>query len=337
MNDFDRMIARHGMPALRSENIEILQVNLGLKCNQQCRHCHLEASPKRSEKMGWKVMEWVLEAVEWSRPSFVDLTGGAPELNPDFRRFVEALRRKERPVQVRTNLTVLMEPGMEDLPGFFRDQGVHLVASLPCYLEENVNAQRGHGVHGKSVAAIRRLNALGYGLEPALPLNLVYNPGGPFLPPPQMSLEDDYRRELDDRFGIAFTRLLTITNMALGRFRKGMAGQNQEEPYRRLLQESFNPETLPGLMCRRQIEIAWDGTLYDCDFNLAIGLPVNHGAPDHIRHFDLQELGKRRIVTGEHCFACTAGGGSSCSGSIVPKCESPVVFMGKSAVPEGSR
>lgn len=332
MNEFEKTIARHDPEGLRSRTIEILQVNLGLACNQRCRHCHLEASPDRSERMDWPVMEWVLRAAETLGRPQVDLTGGAPELNPDFRRFVTALRERGCRVQVRTNLTVLLEPAMSDLPGFFRDSGVHLVASMPCYLEENVSAQRGRGVHGKSIEAIRRLNALGYGREPSLPLNLVYNPGGPFLPPPQNLLEADYRRELDSRFGIDFTRLLTITNMPLGRFRKELRRQNREEAYLNLLRESFNPETVPGLMCRHQIEVRWDGILYDCDFNLALGLPVNHGAPDHIRFFDPAELARRRIVTGEHCFGCTAGAGSSCGGSILIG-QDPAETAGEAANP----
>lgn len=328
MNDFDRVIARYGMTELRSETIDILQVSLGLKCNQQCRHCHLDASPDRTERMEWPTMERVLEAAENSRCSLVDLTGGAPELNPHFRRFVRSLREKGLAVQVRTNLTVLAEAGMEDLPAFFRDRGIRLVASLPCYLEENVSAQRGPGVYGKSVEVIRRLNGLGYGHDPSLPLNLVYNPGGSFLPPPQEFLEAEYRRELGGRFDIAFTGLITITNMALGRLGREMGRKKEDGPYRRLLREAFNPETLSGLMCRRQVEVGWDGTLYDCDFNLAIGLPVNHGAPDHVSRFDSRELGNRRIVTGDHCFACTAGKGSSCSGAIVTSCARPAARSG---------
>jgi radical SAM/Cys-rich protein len=206
---------------------------------------------------------------------------------------------------------------MEDLPEFFRGHEVHVVASLPCYTEENVCSQRGLGVYEKSITAIRRLNALGYGVEPSLPLRLVYNPEGPFLPSPQAALEDDYRRELGDRFGIVFTDLFTITNMPLGRFYKELVRQHQEEAYARLLRASFNRETVSGLMCRHQVSIGWDGTLYDCDFNLALGLPVNHGAPDHIERFEPAALRGRRIVTGQHCFGCTAGAGSSCSGSIV--------------------
>ncbi len=317
VNNFERQIAGINGEGLHSVKIETLQVNLGLLCNQQCTHCHLEASPQRDEIMEWSVMELVLEAAKRARCQLVDLTGGAPELNPHFRYFVEALRREGHQVKVRTNLTVLLEPGMEELPEFFRDHQVQLVASLPCYLEENVCAQRGKGVYERSIAAIKRLNALGYGSHPELPLYLVYNPGGPFLPPPQSALEEDYRRELGQRFNITFTHLLTITNMPLGRFRTELIGKKGEKDYMQLLRESFNPHTVKGLMCCHQLSVGWDGTLYDCDFNLALGLPVNHGAPDHIRSFRTKELRTRRIVTGEHCFACTAGAGSSCGGALV--------------------
>ena len=317
MNDFEEKVKANTGDGLHSLNIDIFQVNLGLKCNQECRHCHLEASPRRQEMIDWPTMELVLEAAREARCRLVDLTGGAPELNPHFRRFLMALREKSFSVQVRTNLTVLLEPGWEDLPDLFRDQQVQLVASMPCYLEENVCSQRGTGVYEKSIAALQRLNALGYGREPELPLNLVYNPGGPFLPPSQPALEADYRRELGSRFGLSFNRLLTITNMPLGRFRGELRKDNQEKHYLRLLRESFNPQTVTGLMCRHQLSMGWDGTLYDCDFNLALYLPVNHGAPDHIRSFRAADLRSRRIVTGEHCFACTAGSGSSCGGALI--------------------
>jgi radical SAM/Cys-rich protein len=317
MNDFEKQIDGVTEDGLRCLDIEILQLNLGLKCNQQCHHCHLEAAPHRKEMMDWPIMERVLKAAEEIQVHLVDLTGGAPELNPHFRRFLMALRERRYSVQVRTNLTVLLESGLEDLPQFFRDHQIQLVASMPCYLEENVCSQRGKGVYEKSIAAIRRLNALGYGRQPDLPLNLVYNPGGPFLPPSQVALEEDYRRELRERFGISFTRLLTITNMPLGRFQRELRRQKQEKQYLQLLRESFNPQTVPGLMCRHQLSVGWDGTLYDCDFNLALGLPVNHGAPDHIRSFRVPDLRSRRVVTGEHCFACAAGSGSSCAGALV--------------------
>ena len=317
MNDFERRIAEGGGVGLHSLEIETLQINLGLRCNQECSHCHLEASPRRTEAMEWPTMEMVLEAARSTRSRMIDLTGGAPELNPHFRRFVTALRKEGLSVQVRTNLTVLTEPGLEEIPEFYRDQAIQLVGSMPCYLEENVCAQRGPGSYNKSIEAIKRLNDLGYGSKEGLTLNLVYNPAGAFLPPPQTALERDYRRELDRRFGIRFSRLLTITNMPLGRFRAGLTRGNQERNYLSLLRESFNRETLEGLMCRRQISVGWDGVLYDCDFNLALRLPVNHGAPDHIRSFRAGDLRIRRIVTGDHCFGCTAGAGSSCGGALV--------------------
>ncbi|NTW37589.1 MAG: radical SAM/Cys-rich domain protein [Syntrophobacteraceae bacterium] len=312
MNHFERKLAEvSGREGLYGETLDTLQVNLGFKCNLRCRHCHLEASPEREEAMDWPVMEQILSAVEHSRCRLVDLTGGSPELNASFCRFVTAIRERGCPVQVRTNLTLLVEPGMENLPEFFKERQVRLVASLPCYTAENVSLQRGDGVFERSIEGIRRLNAFGYGCEAALPLNLLYNPGGPFLPPLQTDLEADYRRELADGFGISFTRLLTLTNMPLGRFQEELRSQGKLEWYRRLLRKSFNPGTVPGLMCRRQVSVGWEGTLYDCDFNLALGLPLDHGAPDHIGYFTSAALKHRRIVTGNHCFGCTAGAGSS--------------------------
>lgn len=316
MNDFEKQVAGETRDGLYSVGIDTLQVNLGLQCNQQCNHCHVEASPQRTEMMNWTIMELILKAAGNVPRQLVDLTGGAPELNPYFRRFVSALRQQGHTVQVRTNLSVLLEPGMEGMPEFLRQHQVRLVASMPCYLEENVRAQRGVGTYERSVTVIKTLNGLGYGSDPELPLNLVYNPGGPFLPPPQSALEQDYRRELGERFGIRFTRLLTITNMPLGRFRKQLDREDQQENYLRLLRNSFNPQTISGLMCRHQLSVGWDGTLYDCDFNLTLGLPVNHGAPDHIRSFKRDDLWMRRVVTGEHCFGCTAGAGSSCGGAL---------------------
>ena len=316
MNKFEDRIAEFTEDGLTGLGIKTLQVNVGLRCNQACHHCHVEASPQRRETMDWPIMEGVLDAARETQCQQVDLTGGAPEMNPHFRRFVTALRQEGFCVQVRTNLTVLLEAGMEGMPEFFRAHEIQLVASLPCYLEENVRAQRGEGVYEKSVTALRRLNALGYGSEPSLPLSLVYNPGGPFLPPLQSALEADYRQQLGKRFGVVFTRLLTITNMPLGRFRAELSRRNEEQTYLQLLQQSFNPQTVENLMCRTQISVGWDGTLYDCDFNLALGLPVDHGAPSHIQAFRSSELRRRRIVTGEHCFGCTAGFGSSCAGAL---------------------
>ncbi|MFH1738028.1 MAG: arsenosugar biosynthesis radical SAM (seleno)protein ArsS [bacterium] len=316
MNNFERQIPVGG-EGLQASDIGILQVNVGLRCNQQCIHCHLSCGPHRTEMMEWNTMELILEAAKQLDSPLVDITGGAPELNSNLSRFVAALRKEGLPVQVRTNLTALLESGMEQIPEFFRDHEVRLVASMPCYLEENVCAQRGAGVYQKAIEALKRLNTVGYGSEPNLPLNLVYNPAGPFLPPEQTSLEADYRRELSTRFGVTFSSLLTIANMPVGRFLTALREQNQEQDYMRLLKESFNPATVPALMCRHQVSVGWDGTLYDCDFNLALHLPVNHGVPNQLRDFDPSAQATRRIVTGEHCFGCTAGAGSSCKGALV--------------------
>ena len=316
MNDFDRRLAECCGHELRSDGIATIQVNLGLLCSQRCRHCHLEASPERTESMSWDTMARILAVTGELGGVRFDLTGGAPELNPHFRRFVAALRADGHDVQVRTNLTVMLEPGMEGLPMFLRDLEVQIVGSLPCYLEENVNAQRGPGVYARSIEALRRLNAVGYGIRPGLQLNLVYNPVGPFLPPAQSELEGDYRAGLREQFGIDFTRLLTITNMPIGRFMADLRRRHQDVEYLTLLKESLNCRTVDGLMCRRQLSVAWDGTLYDCDFNLALGCPVDHGAPNSVREFDARALRHRRIVTGEHCFGCTAGAGSSCGGAL---------------------
>jgi len=316
-NPFEEEVARVVGEDLVSIDLDILQVNLGLRCNQACRHCHVNASPRRTEQMERPIMDRVVKVARENRCKQVDVTGGAPELHPEFRWFVRVLREEGHDVQVRTNLTVLLEPGMEDLPEFFREHRVRLVASMPCYLEENVHAQRGKDVYERSVSVLRRLNGLGYGNDPDLPLKIVYNPGGSFLPPVQAALEEDYRRELSERFGIAFTGLITIINMPIGRFLDDLRSRNEEEVYRRLLRESFNPDTIEALMCRHQISVGWDGRLFDCDFNLALGLPVNHGAPNHIMDFDPSVLFRRRIVTGMHCFGCTAGSGSSCGGALV--------------------
>ena len=281
-----------------------------------CRHCHVECSPQRSEEMDWPIMELILTAAKRIGCDLMDLTGGAPELNRHFTRFVGALCAAGLKVQVRTNLTVLLEAGLETMAQFLADHRVALVASLPCYLQENVDSQRGRGAYGHSVQAIKRLNDLGYARRDGLQLNLVYNPMGAFLPPPQMDLEADYRRELRGRFGIEFSRLLTITNMPIGRFAAELRRRNQSEKYMSLLSAAFNPQTVENLMCRHQISVGWDGTLYDCDFNLALGSAVNHGAVSHIRAFDESALAHRRIVTGDYCFGCTAGAGSSCAGAL---------------------
>ena len=317
MNNFDQAVREVLGAGLESAVVQTIQVNLGLVCNLSCRHCHVEASPHRNESMTWETMQSLLRLTEALPEARVDLTGGAPELNPNFRPLLDALLEQGHQVQVRTNLTVFFEAGQGDTPEFLADRGVHLVASLPCYLDDNVDKQRGGGVYKRSVAALRRLNSLGYGRQPGLPLNLVYNPGGAFLPPDQATLEDAYRRELRERFDVEFTRLLTITNMPMGRFLSDLQRDGQAEDYKHLLEDSFNQSTIDGLMCRHQICIAWDGTLSDCDFNSALGLSLAGNLPRHIDQLDPSALEGRPIVTGEHCFGCTAGCGSSCGGALV--------------------
>ncbi|HYA14930.1 MAG TPA: arsenosugar biosynthesis radical SAM (seleno)protein ArsS [Syntrophales bacterium] len=317
MNEFDARIRKVLPEGLRSQGINILQVNVGRHCNLACTHCHLECSPGRTEMMPWRIMEHILKLTEQKLFRLVDITGGSPELHQDFRRFLSDLRDRGQTVQVRTNLTVLMEPSLRKIIPFLREKEIQLVGSLPCYLEENVNAQRGANVYQRSIAALRLLNRSGYGIEDKLPLNLVFNPGGAFLPPDQFDLEDIYRHELKERFDISFDRLLVLTNMPLGRFKRYLEANGEMEAYISMLEASFNPSTVDGLMCRHQICIDWDGSIYDCDFNLALGMTVNHSAPGKIENFDRALLDRREITTGIHCFGCTAGAGSSCAGSLI--------------------
>lgn len=317
MNDFEKRILDIAPEGLLCEAINRVQINMGRRCNLSCGHCHLECSPFRQELMTEAVMDRVMEFLGWTRVQLVDITGGAPELNPHFRDFAAAVCRTGNPVQVRTNLVALLDQGGPELISFLSGLQISIVASLPCYTQENVDSQRGAGVYDRSIEAIRFLNEAGYGVEGGLGLSLVYNPGGPFLPPPQKMLESDYRDELRRRCGISFTRLIVLTNMPLGRFRERLARRRELKKYLQTLSGSFNLETIPHLMCRDQICVDWDGTLYDCDFNLALGKTVNHGASCSIEDFNLAKLSKRRIVTGQHCFGCTAGFGSSCSGSLL--------------------
>lgn len=315
-NRFDLHVADAGENALHGLSIDTVQVNIGLRCNLACHHCHVESSPSRREEMSWETMLLVLKAASESGTETIDITGGAPEMHPHFRRFVAAARQLGKHVIVRTNLTILLAGGYEDLPPFFKQQKIHLIASLPCYLETNVDKQRGRGVYHDSIEVIRRLNRIGYGIEAALPLDLVYNPGGASLPPEERRLEEEYRRELSRRFDIHFTRLITITNLPIGRFLRDLATQGKDREYMQLLERSFNPATLPGLMCRHQLHVGWDGRLYDCDFNFALGMGTRCGACGHIADFDPDLYRRRQIATGPHCFGCTAGHGSSCGGAL---------------------
>jgi len=303
---------------LRALDLEVMQVNIGLTCNLKCVHCHVAAGPRRTEQMNWETMRDVLAAAQQSRCKLIDITGGAPEMNPHFRDFVRAIHALGIRTQVRTNLTILLEPNYEDMGEFFKEHEVALVASLPCYLEKNVDAQRGSGVFRNSIEAIRRLNALGYGVDSRFPLVLVYNPQGPTLPSSQEKLEGEYRRELWAQHEIQFTKLIAIANMPIGRFWSVLKVRHQDAAYMDLLERSFNPDTLAGLMCRHQISVDWDGRLYDCDFNLALKLPVAEGSPRHIADFTTEKLLNRCIATGPHCYGCTAGLGSSCSGELQP-------------------
>jgi radical SAM/Cys-rich protein len=297
---------------LTANGIDVLQVNLGYRCNMSCRHCHVAAGPGRSETMQRETIEAVLGALTRTTVGVIDITGGAPELNSHFRYLVDKAKSAGCRIIVRTNLTIFSEKGMEDLPEFYRDNKVDIVASVPCYLEANVDAVRGEGAFKKTMRALERLNKLGYGngsLE--MSLSLVYNPAGPFLPPPQKALEADYRRELWTRFGITFTSLYTFTNMPIGRFRDFLVRRGELERYLGTLRDAFNPEVLDGLMCRRMISVGWDGMLYDCDFNQMLGLGMHAGSPQHVKDFDHERLSGRMITVGEHCYGCTAGQGST--------------------------
>jgi len=319
--DFGRTLGQHGMGPLRREAVKILQVNVGKLCNQACHHCHVDAGPQRTEIMSRRTAERVVELVGASPAvETVDLTGGAPELNPNFYFLVENVTASGRHVVVRCNLTVLFEPGMEGLPELYRRHGVELVCSLPCYTAENVDGQRGRGVFDRSIAALQLLNRIGYGRpDSRLALNLVYNPRRDFLPPPQAQLEAQYRDELRRSFGVEFHRLLTITNMPIKRFAEQLRRWGRYEDYLRLLVNHFNRDTVAGLMCRSLVSVDWRGRLYDCDFNQMLELPLLWGArrPLAIAEIDsLEALAGGVIAVGEHCFGCTAGAGSSCGGAL---------------------
>jgi radical SAM/Cys-rich protein len=296
---------------LRSSGIGILQVNLGYRCNMSCAHCHAEAGPGRDQEMSEETVGAVLAVLRESAIPTLDITGGAPELNPLFRSLVETARAMGRHVIARTNLTIFFERGMDDLPEFYGRNGVELTASLPCYTAENVDSVRGGGTFQKSISALQRLNSLGYGTgSSGRRLNLVYNPGGAFLPPPQKKLQDDYRLEMGRRFGVSFDHLYAFANMPIGRFRDHLVRTGSLETYVGTLMNSFNPATLDGLMCRQLLSVRWDGMLFDCDFNQVLGIPVAD-APSHISRFDYKTLKDRRTAVGDHCYGCTAGQGST--------------------------
>ncbi|MGZ5098497.1 MAG: arsenosugar biosynthesis radical SAM (seleno)protein ArsS [Usitatibacter sp.] len=313
------LLVRTDFPPLNRRRLETLQVNLGYVCNQTCLHCHVNAGPTRTESMTLETLEQVLAYLRASRATTLDLTGGAPELNPHFRHAVREARVLGARVIDRCNLTILFEPGQEDLAAFLAANRVDIVASLPCYTAELVDRQRGKGVYDLSIAAIRRLNALGYGREGSgLAIDLVYNPQGPTLPPAQAKLEADYKRILGEQSGIEFNRLYTIANMPIQRFGSTLVSKGQFNDYMKLLRDAHRDENLDGVMCRSLVSIDWRGYLYDCDFNQMLGLPlaVAGRARPHVRDVLGRDLEGNPVVVRDHCYGCTAGQGSSCGGAL---------------------
>ena len=315
---FDSRLAQAGVGPLVAGGIDVVQINVGKLCNQTCKHCHVDAGPDRTrENMSRETFELCLDAIKRIGRPDVDLTGGAPELNPSFRWFVEQVRRLGCKVIDRCNLTVLVMRSQNGLAAFLARHSVQIVASLPYFLGSRTDAQRGDGVFDKSILGLRKLNELGYGRPGSgLELNLVYNPTGAFLPPDQDAIEADFRRELSTRHQVEFNSLYTITNMPIGRYRDYLVRSGNHRRYMEQLVNAFNPAAAMGVMCRSMISVGWDGRLYDCDFNQMLELELGFGAPQHIRDFDPERLAARQIVSGQHCYGCTAGSGSSCGGRI---------------------
>ena len=314
MNRFDQQLSTHGLN-LRRGKLRTLQINVGRKCNQTCRHCHVDASPWRTEMISdedaLRVGAWITE----HRPETVDITGGAPELSEHFRYFVETAKAAGSHVMDRNNLTIIETGAFSWLPEYLAKHEVEVVASLPCYIGENVDSQRGDGVFAKSISALKKLNAQGYGTDPKLPLSLVFNPLGTKLPPPQAELEADYKEELLARYGIVFSRLFTITNQPIARFAEDLREQGKFDEYVETLVQAFNPGTVDGLMCKSTVSIGWRGEVYDCDFNQMLNMQIRNGKPLYLWDITPEYLDDREILTGFHCLACTAGAGSSCTGA----------------------
>ncbi len=314
---FDSVLQGHGMELLESEGIDILQVNVGKMCNMTCVHCHVDAGPDRREIMTRETIDQCLAAVRMGGITTVDLTGGAPEMNPDFKYFVSSARQLGCHVIDRCNLTILLVKGYHGMAEFLAENNVEIVASLPCYLQENADSQRGDGSFQKSLDALRLLNSLNYGTgNPDRMLTLVYNPVGPTLPPDQRQLEATYREQLAQRYDIHFDRLFTITNMPISRYLEYLLETGAYEPYMEKLVSAFNPAAAKGVMCLKMLSVGWNGRLYDCDFNQMLELPTAGGLSRHIADFDFDRLSRRKIMTGRHCFGCTAAAGSGCLGAI---------------------
>jgi radical SAM/Cys-rich protein len=316
MRDMLPLLDRIPFPAVERGPLQILQVNLGYRCNQSCLHCHVNAGPNRTEEMDGATVDRVIEVLARRAIGTLDITGGAPELNPHFRRLVRDARALGLDVMDRCNLTILEQPGQEDLADFLAGEGVEIVASMPCYLQDNVERQRGKGVFDGSIRALRKLNALGYG-RGKLTLNLVYNPQGPSLPPAQAALEADYKRVLGEEYGIVFDRLFVLANMPIQRFGSMLVSRGEFDGYLRLLQDAHLDTNLAGVMCRNLVSVDWRGYLYDCDFNQMLDLPIEReGRRMHVSDLLRKDLAGRPIRVAGHCFGCTAGQGSSCGGAL---------------------
>lgn len=322
MLDTFPLLVKTEFPPIRRRKIDTLQANLGYRCNQSCLHCHVAASPKRTEEMSWETMETILAFATRHQLQALDLTGGAPEMNPHFRRLVTAARGLGLRVIDRCNLTILTEPGYATLAEFLADNQVEITASLPCYLEENVNSQRGDGVFQASLAGLRQLNALGYGLPGSgRILNLVYNPLGPALPPDQVKLEQAYKEQLALRYGIVFNSLFALTNMPIQRFGSLLLSRNEFHDYMHLLKTAYHPDNLDGVMCKTLISVSWLGEVFDCDFNQMLKMPIGNDDNRPVLLSELldSDLDGRPIRIADHCYGCTAGQGSSCGGALVPE------------------
>ena len=313
MNRFDQKLTEHRL-MLRRSRLQTLQINVGRKCNQACRHCHVDAAPWRTEMIDETTAHRIGAWIQQHRPEIVDITGGAPELSEFFRYFVETARSTGAHVIDRNNLTIIEETEFGWLPGYLAEHEVEVIASLPCYSAQNVNKQRGNGVFDKSIAALKKLNAAGYGTK--LPLHLVYNPLGVTLPGPQAELEADYKEALRREFGIVFNQLFTITNQPIARFAEDLRKQGKWDEYLELLANAFNPVTVEGLMCRTTLSVGYRGELFDCDFNQMLALQLQNGALLSLWDVTPEYLENRAIATGVHCLACTAGAGSSCTGAV---------------------
>ena len=320
MLDSRPLLLATDFPLIKRAKLETLQVNLGYKCNVSCMHCHVNAGPSRTEAMDKETIDLILKYIDQNTITSLDLTGGAPEMNPHFRYIVSEARKRGVEVIDRCNLTILLEPGYETLAQFLVEQQVTITASLPCYEEENVEKQRGKGVYAESIEALQMLNSCGYGIDKNLPLNLVFNPMGTDLPPPQQQLELDYKQQLQSQFGIEFNQLYTITNMPISRFGSVLMAHGEFDNYMDLLKDNFSVDNLSTVMCRNLISVDWQGFVYDCDFNQMLDMPLVAGGSiskkTHLSDLLQTDISGNEVQIGDHCFGCTAGQGSSCSGAL---------------------